>query len=200
MHFLLNFFVLLIFTELTFAQPIVNNLGSLDQGQIRLDAAAKKALKKSFPRFRLFRHTDFITTVRELFSRIQKQTPHQLPNAILADFTGDTVKDLLVWGTNGVNDLAILLIRTKKGYRPIVVYKQKFKKPAKQRKVSAGMAKNPEYGLNTYLSKNDKKNIPILDPSRFAPRDFMQIETYLGSTLSFYYSRGKVHRYVGQPL
>lgn len=192
--------LLVVFSIINFTyaaeEPLVNNANN--KQQLVVSDEIKKALKVYNHRFRMYNMNDYILSVREMYKNAKPSEANELPMAITGDFNADGKRDIVIAGRDGIHNLFILFVSENNKYKPVTVYKEKYQ-PPKHNKAETDI-RNPEYGLNQYLSLLAKKYVQLSSDSKFKPRDFIQVETYLGTTKAFYYKDGKIIEYKGQKL
>ncbi len=116
-----------------------------DQRVVVLTKEQNEAVRAYNPAFQIRRETDYLPSVVSgyLFSN------HQLPFAVIGDFNGDGVRDVVLQGYDKNNELVIAVLSNRGGSRVMEVVRSKLVDPQTE---SYSVGDHSENGLWIYLT------------------------------------------------
>jgi len=167
--------------------PVLTNTSASKNFVLGTDATT--ALKKWNAAFKVYNVGDFPKAVLELF----EGAPKELPMAVAGDFNGDKKEDFAVMGSNGKNEIILVLLAAKNQYDVVVVETNVYKDPATQSLTLETGETQP--GLSMYLSLLPSKELQF--KAGAAKRDALQIETFNSITRAFYVRGAQAKEYKG---
>lgn len=98
-------------------------------GAVQLGPDVEAALKAFDPNFRIFKDTEFILAVQDIFA--EEAEDGETPMAVVADFNGDRIRDVAVIGTNGKDQLTLGILSGPEGYSIQVIQREPYLAPDK---------------------------------------------------------------------
>lgn len=112
---------------------------------IILPEAMEEALQGYDPEFILRRHSDYLPSLIKHYPFSIKQTPF----AVIGDFNGDRILDVVLEGHNRSNDLLICILSYAKSFKIVEIKRNRLTNPKEE---WYGMGNHKEYGLWVYLT------------------------------------------------
>ena len=149
-------------------------------------------LKKISPQMKIYSIKDFHKSIQLLFANSKNDSPM----GFLADFNGDHLQDLALMTYDQNSSYILIFLNSLTELQVVTVEKTPYINP---KKVKTVFYQSEDTGLISYISLLAQKDIQWKKNSK-QQRDLIQLETYLGSTLAYYYDGTKMVAYKGQPL
>lgn len=173
-------------------------------GTLTLSASAQSALKAFDPEFSVLENDKFVGSVQEMFLESSSETPA----AVVGDFNGDRIKDVVLMGRSRKEQLVLALLSGKSGIkvhvlerRPFVEYEDSLFPPMVHDDTEYDEDENSilrEKGFFRYLTLVPKgEDLGLGKPVRFKT-DAVQVETMLSSSNLYYFAKDNWREWKGR--
>jgi hypothetical protein len=171
------------------SDPIIKAIG--DEHIVVLSDNMEKALRNYDPEFTVWSQRDYIPDITKGYPFSRKQAPF----AVIGDFNGDRILDVVLQGHNKKEDLIICLMSDSRKLRVMEIERGPLTIPQRQ---SYDLGPHTEYGQWIFLTfvAPGKIESPYEDNPLELKTDAFELNYFEKASVVYYFKRGQFHKYI----